>query len=270
MTRYLMMFWYIVNCLRLRTNPWRFFQLNAQYFNKKKGIYSKYDINRLIPIRWRLGQYLDNEAYFPAEFPVFLKPEWGQNSYGIFRADDLNELKQIRKNTANSDLTYLVQEAARESREFEVFYIRDAANPHEAAVLSVTEVKNSKESQYPINGVHNIFSSYIDRTPQFTRDELAQLWEHVSRVGHFRMARAALKADSEVELLAGNFHIVEINLFTPMPLNLLDEVTPWQEKAKFIKHAMVHLARNTAGLFKGQKEEGIFFKKLIMHYKVKS
>ena len=142
----------------------------------------------------------------------------------------MNDLQQIRKNTANSSLTYLVQEAARESREFEVFYIRDADNPGEFAVMSITEVNNSKEAKYPINGVHNIFSSYTDRSADFSGIKSRLLWKHVSKMGHFRIARVGIKADSEEDLLAGRFHIVEINLFTPMPLNLLDKNKTWQKQ----------------------------------------
>jgi hypothetical protein len=270
MTRYLMIFWFILHCLRLRVNPWRFFQLNASYFNKQKGIYSKQDINWLIPARWRLGQQFDTKSYIPKSFPVFLKPEWGQNSYGIYRADSFNDLRQIRNTTTSSELTYLVQEAAREAREFELFYIRDAESPGDFAVLTITEVKNNKENRYPINGVHNTHSGYTDYTTEFNGKKSRILWEHISKIGHFRIARVGLKADSEEDLLAGRFHIVEINLFTPMPLNLMDKNKAWLEKVGFIKKAMLHIAKNTAKVFKQSEEENIFFKKLIMHYKVKS
>ncbi len=270
MTRYLMIFWYIVHCLRLRVNPWRFFQLNARYFNRKKGIYSKQDINRLIPFRWRLSQKYDNESYMPERFPVFYKPEWGQNSHGIYRADSLEELQKLRIKTKNSGLTYLVQDAAREEREFEVFYIRNAERPREFSVLTITEVSNSKDRQYPINGVHNVYSGYADRTAEFNGVKSAQIWKHISTIGYFRMARVAIKAKSEKAMLAGRFHIVEINLFTPMPLNLLDKGIPWLEKFRFVKRAMFHMAENTGKVFKKNNEENIFFKKLIMHYRVKS
>ncbi|MCP4294276.1 MAG: hypothetical protein GY786_01575 [Proteobacteria bacterium] len=83
------------------------------------------------------------------------------------------------------------------------------------------------------------------------------------------MARVGIKANSAEALVAGRFHIVEINLFTPMPLNLLDDSKSWLEKARFIRTAMHHTAENTARAFKKNEEENIFFKKLVMHYKVK-
>lgn len=270
MTRYLMIFWYIVHCIKLRVNPWNFFQLNADYFNRKKGIYSKHDINRLIPAKWRLGQYIDNKSYFPAEFPVFLKPEWGQNSYGIHRADSLLDLKRIRKTTLTSNLTYLVQEAAQEQRELEVFYVRDADKPFNYAVLSITEVKNQKVAKFPINGVHNPYCYYRDRTPELSEEQLDKVWRHISKIGQFRMARVGLKTNSDEDLIRGRFHIVEINLFTPMPLNLLDIHVGWNEKIQFIKQAMYHIAKNTTKVLTNRNQESIFFKKVVMHYKVKS
>lgn len=270
MTRYLMIFWYVVHCLRLKVNPWRFFQLNANYFNSNKGIYSKQDINSLIPLRWKLKQQVDNQSHIPDKFPVFLKPEWGQNAYGIYRADSLQDLKRIRSRTENSKLTYLIQEAAAETREFEVFYVRDAEKPTNYAVLTIAEVGNKREKQYPINGIHNVFTAYTDRTPDFNGVQSAKLWKHINMIGNFRIARICIKADSEEAITAGAFHIVEINLFTPMPLNLLDSTLPRQEKIRFIKKAMFHIAENTGKILKKKKEENIFFKKLIMHYRVKS
>ena len=265
-----MIFWFIWYCLKLGVKPWRFFQLNASYFNRRKGIYSKYDINRLIPLKWRLGQYLDNPGYLPLEFPVFLKPEWGQNSYGIYRADSLSELRSLRKKTVKTQLTYLVQEAALEPREFEIFYIRASEFPEQPAVLSITEVSNSEKKRFPINGVLNVYCSYRDRTAEFSAEMLLKLWEHIGCMGQFRIARVGLKTTSIQKLLEGEFHIVEINLFTPMPLNLLDRSKTWQEKALFIRDAMHHLSRITGQIPVLKRETGIFFKKLMMHYKVKS
>ncbi len=46
--------WY---CLKIRTNPWAFFQIHAHFFDVKKGIFSKYDIEQSIPNKWRLKSY---------------------------------------------------------------------------------------------------------------------------------------------------------------------------------------------------------------------
>lgn len=97
MLRSLLVFWFIFYSLRYRTKPWNFFQLNHTYFNKGKNIFSKMDLDRHIPYQWGLKQYLDDGKIVP-EFPVFVKPEWGQNSHGVGVALDINELNALRRN----------------------------------------------------------------------------------------------------------------------------------------------------------------------------
>ena len=264
------MFWYIAYCLKFKVDPWSFFQLNADYFNKKKGVYSKLEINYLIPLQWRLNQRVHDGVTPPQKYPVFLKPEWGQNSYGIYRADSRQEFEVIQAQIANKEITYVLQEAADQSREFEVYYVRQAEQPELFAALTITEVKNGEEKRYPINGKNNIHTSYQDITRGFLDDETQIVWNHVKRIGNFRMARVCIKADSKADLLEGKFRIVEINLFTPMPLNLLDTESPWVEKARFIKADMLFLAENTKVISATQERKNIFFRKLAMHYKVKS
>ena len=95
MMRVALVFWCIVYSLRCRVAPWHFFQLNSGYFNSTKSIFSKLDMDRFIPERWRLQQLEDDGDTAP-EFPVFLKPEWGQNAHGIFfirNGDELDEAK---------------------------------------------------------------------------------------------------------------------------------------------------------------------------------
>ena len=268
--KFWMMLWYILYCIKFRIEPWKFFQLNADYFNNKIGLYSKQDINQLIPFRWRLKQLVHDGVTTPQQYPVFLKPEWGQNSYGIYRVDCLQEFKHIQEEIAGKELTYLLQDAANEQREFEIYYIRQSEKPDMYAVLSITEVENSREENYPINGVYNIYTSYRDLTHRFINGETKTVWDHLKKIGNFRMARVCVKADSKASLLKGNFHIVEINLFTPMPLNLLDTAKPWGEKISFIRAGMFFLAENTKAISTSQEKKSIFLRKLAMHYKVKS
>lgn len=244
--------------------------MNADYFNNEKGIYSKLEINQLIPFRWHLRQLVHNGIYVPEKYPVFFKPEWGQNSYGIYRADSLEDFKDIQEKIKQKDLTYLLQEAAHENREFEVYYIRRADKPDAYSTLTVTEVKNSFENEYPINGVNNIHTTYTDLTQSFLGIGAQIIWNHVKTIGNFRMARVCIKANSEADLLKGQFHIVEINLFTPMPLNLLDPRVSWDSKQQFIKEGMFFLAENAKAISVSQERKNVFLRKLAMHYKVKS
>jgi len=224
----------------------------------------------LIPFQWRLKQRIHDGTPSPQQYPVFLKPEWGQNSYGIYRADSQQEFGVIQEQIADKEFTYVVQEAAEQSREFEIYYIRRAEKPDMFAMLSITEVENKHEKKHPINGINNIHTSYRDLTQSFLDNETQIVWDQVKKIGNFRMARVCIKADSEADLLLGNFHIVEINLFTPMPLNLLDPEILWVEKARFIKTGMFFLAENTKAISAKQERKNIFLKKLSMHYKVKS
>ena len=270
MIRFLLIFWFIVSCIRLRAAPWNFFQLNAQYFNQKKGIFSKLDTDQFIPDRWRLPQFLEDGKTIPNNFPVFIKPEWGQNSHGIQRADSLEHFQQTCERIATKDIAYIVQEAAKEQREFEVFYIRSPPNNHIYSFLSITEVRNSTKESLPINGIHNANTIYTDFTPEFTSGEIDKLWEYLNDIGTFRLARVGLRANSKEELLAGLFHIIEINLFLPMPLRLLDAKIARKSKLQFVRQCMFCAAQAVKAIPKEQKRQPIFFNKLIAHYKVKS
>jgi hypothetical protein len=41
-----------------------------------------------IPKKWRLKQDYFDKNNLPETFPVFLKPEWGQNSNGIIKINN--------------------------------------------------------------------------------------------------------------------------------------------------------------------------------------
>jgi len=269
MIRYIIIFWYIFYCVRIWVAPWKFFQLNADYFNRKKGIFSKQDINNLIPFQWRLNQYVTDKKTPPKTYPAFIKPEWGQNSYGIFRADNIKNFREISNHIQHSQLNYLIQEAAKEGREFEIFYIRDASRLWNYKTMTITEVINTSGERHPVNSVHNTYTNYVDLTEKFTKDQQNSIWRLLSRIGNFKIARVAIKSNSIKNLINGEFHIVEINLFAPMPINLLDPAVTLPAKLSFIRKSMLSLAKCTKAISKRQKRQNIFFRKLIMHYKVK-
>ncbi len=270
MLRILLVFWLIVSCLRKRVNPAWFFQLNAGYFNGEKGYYSKQELNHLIPPEWQLKQEELCAASRVEKFPVFLKPEWGQNSHGIYRVDHPDDFLRLGKILSESKIPYLLQEAANELREFEIFYIRDTIRPDKFTTMTITEVKNKSAEKLPINGVLNSDSVYIDKTTEFTREELQQIWKLIDRLGNFWISRIGLKSDSEKDMLSGNFHIVEINLFTPMPLNLLDTTILFKKKHAFIRNSMDYLAQCCRLASLRDSRESIFFRKLKMHQQVKT
>ncbi len=262
MIRILLVSSYIVSCIRLGVMPWRYFQLNAGYFNKSKGIYSKQDINDLIPDKWRLNQQIDSHDFQPDSYPVFVKPEWGQNSKGIQRADNFAELEGIRAQRSRAPVHYLIQDAAKGKIEFEIFVIPSASSPDQYAMLSVTQVINHSADPFPINGIYNQQTEYLDITPQLTNENMDALWGYIKTIGGFRISRFGVRADSIESLLAGEFKVIEINLFVPMPLVLLSYNTATTRKLNLAIQCTWLLARITKTIPNQQNEPLIFLKKL--------
>jgi hypothetical protein len=280
---------YIVFCTLLRVGPWRYFQLNAGYFNRNKGIFSKLDIDQLIPPEWRLEQWVDHSGIRPMHYPVFLKPEWGQNSKGIQRADNLEEFEQLRLLKPNSNVQYLVQQGAKQSIEFEIFLIpsplntsplntsslntshfnSDTSQDSEVGVISVTQVSNTSTEIHPINGIYNSSTEYKDISSQLSTEQKQHIYYQLRTVGNFNIARYGIRSNSIAELLQGNFSIIEINLFFPMPLILLSNNVSLSQKWSFIVRNMWLLAQVTKAMNKEQPFKDIFFKKMEFFSRVK-
>ncbi len=263
---------YIIFCTLLRVGPWRYFQLNAGYFNRNKGIFSKLDIDQLIPTQWRLAQWVDHADIKPLHYPVFLKPEWGQNSKGIQRADNLAEFEKLRLLKPKSNVQYLVQQGAKQGIEFEIFLIPPANNTSaikNKGCLSITQVTNSSSESYPINGIYNAATEYLDISEQFSSKQRQRLYDRLRTVGQFNIARYGLRANSTNDLLKGDFSIIEINLFFPMPLMLLSKNVSLLKKWRFIISNMWLLAQVTKSMPKDQPYKDIFFKKMEFFSHVK-
>ena len=261
-TRSLLVLTYIWHCIRLAARPWKFFQLNAGYFNNAKGIFSKLDMDQRIPSQWKLAQYRDNGQVIPESFPVFLKPEWGQNSAGVVRADSLEALQENRASRKGDDQPYLIQESAQGSREFEVYLILSDESKDRFATLSITEVTNTSGDELPVNGIYNKQTYYQDISGSFSSDQLQQLWSHLKQVGQFRTARFGIRADSLNDLASGQFKIFEINLFLPMPLVLVSNNVSRLEKLRLVYRLTRQLAAVTRTLPEQRKTHSIFFRKL--------
>ena len=260
----LMVITYIINCLKICTNPCKYFQLNSPYFNGKKGIFSKIEMDRFIPSEWKLDQQYDDGSYSPAAYPVFVKPEWGQRAQGVFRADNRESLEQIRQSIAKSSdrIKYLIQQGANEQKEFEIFSILDASNKNNYAVLTITEAVNLKEAS-PVNNIYNSNTSYKDVTDQFSFEKKQQLWSLMGKIGHFSISRITVCANSIDEMLKGKFHVIEINLFTPLPLNVLDPKYNTKEIWRMIKKYMLLLAGITKHRDKKLEEKPVFTKIIL-------
>jgi hypothetical protein len=262
--------WYLWACIRYRVIPWNYFQLNSTHFNNSKKIFSKLDIDALIPAPLRLEQYYYNQNKPPKHYPVFIKPEWGQNSKGIIRVNNAIEYQDFKDTIDTSDMPFIVQNAAPETKEFEIYYLRcPNNNSDDYSFLSITEVTNRCKNLNPINSIHNPCTGYVDITQSFSNDELQTIWFLVRTIGGFRMARIGLKANNIKKILQGDFHIVEINLFLPMPLVLLAHNIDLYEKIKITKTTMLLAAKLVKTIPQNETDKPIFFQKMKAHYKVK-
>ena len=253
---------YILFCIRVGTKPCKYFQLNSERFDRDEGIFSKLAIDQSIPERWRLDQRPDDPDYQPTVWPVFVKPEWGQNAAGIRRADDLQQLEEIRRDNAKSGIRYLLQQGATEKREFEIFSIRQHDDKGKPAVLTVTEAVNESETN-PINSIYNPATRYVEITEMFNEEQLATLWRYANDMGRFNISRASVRANTLEDLVAGKFHVIEVNLFLPMPINLLDQrYSPRQIFSK-VRSYMLSLARLTRTRDKSLPEKPVFCKIML-------
>jgi len=271
MLRSLTVFWLIIYSIRYLTKPWNFFQLNADYFNSAKNIFSKLEINSNIPERWRLSEVIDDGKTVP-NFPVYVKPEWGQNSHGVGVARDLEELEELRlknRQRYHGEVNFILQDAATGKREFEIFFIRDSADIENYAILSLTETVNISGQQLVVNGINNKDSNYLDRSGALAKEDYLRLWSFIKTIGFFRIGRVGVKADSLEQMLVGRFQVIEINIFLPMPLVLLDDNLGFGWKHKFIRKGMKAAARLSEVYELPGTRSPIFFRKLAAHYKVK-
>lgn len=262
---------YIACCLRVGAAPWKFFQLNARYFSNDQGIFSKLSIDALIPERWRLYQIPDDGLVSPDRYPVFVKPEWGQNALGIQRADSFQELQKIRQSLhqQDSEKKYILQEGAPGAREFEIFSIDVSKHDGQHDVVTVTEAVNETEA-FPINSKYNSNTRYVDISNRFSKGDISLLAQYLDNVGDFAISRMSVRADTLEELVAGKFHVIEVNLFLPMPINLLDDTFSWSTRLKFIGRAMMSLALATKAIKRVDKPPAIFTRMMLYGRQKKS
>jgi len=253
---------YILCCARIATAPWRYWQLNARYFSAEEGIFSKLSTDALIPDRWRLHQVIDADNLKPANYPVFLKPEWGQNAHGIHRADNFPQLVSLRNRVEHKAQRYLMQEAAPGHREFEIFSIDANRSDGVHDIFTVTEAINSSE-RFPINSKYNRSTRYSDITAEFSPAQQIRIAGYLSQIGKFGISRMSVRADTLQDLIAGDFRVIEINLFLPMPINLLDNNYTWQQQWRFIRKAMMSLAQATKLIRRSGRREPIFAKMML-------
>lgn len=265
-----LVFTYILYCIRFGVAPWRYFQLNAPYFNQQRNLFSKLDVDKRIPKQWLLEQFMDLGHREPTQYPVFIKPEWGQNSQGVERIDNSWQLDRLRAQRTARHPFYLIQQAALGKREFELFMIPHQDNLQQYSLLSVTETCNRGPEELPVNGIYNKDTYYQDCSSRLTAEQLAKIWGYLKQMGDYRIARYGVRADSLEALIAGRFQVVEINIYVPMPLLLLVDEVKLSKKLSFIRKAMKQLVLVTQTIPAAQQKKSVFFKKLSISKRLKS
>lgn len=247
---------YIISCIIVRTKPCKYFQLNANWFNQDKGIFSKLDLNFLFPDKWRLDTDILDDQCDPKHYPVWLKPEWGENAEGVHCARNASEFQQLKRMILRSKRPYLVQQSATGKREFELFSVWDSPRSTSPAAFSITEVKNSEH--HPVNGIHNPQTSYCDLTPQLDSDQQSRILGSMQAIGRPPISRLCVRADAIDDVIAGHFQIIEINLFTPMPIHLLDSRYTNRECWTMIRKMMMTLAMATRNRDRSNAEKPVY------------
>jgi len=117
--------------------------------------------------------------------------------------------------------------------------------------------------RYPINSIHNKLTEYHDKTAEFSDEQLAVLSGFIQQIGNFAITRVSARADSNEALLRGEFKIIEINLFIPMPINLLDSQYTWGQRMRFIIKAMTALAHATRAIQPVRQPPAIFTRMML-------
>ena len=250
---------YMLDCCLIGTKPCKYFQLNSPYFNNSKGIFSKLELDQLVPNKWRLHQVYDDGYTIPHKFPVFLKPEWGQNAGGIIKVSTREELVLARKSIKSSRISYLIQECASYAREFEIFFLADYKDRTRPSVFSVTEVLNNREEN-PVNSIHNPDTHYVDVTSRFSEEQKQTLSGYIGQIGSFSISRLSVRTADIKSLLNGKFQVIELNLFTPMPIHMLDPKYSYWDLWIMIREYMMLLARLTKIRDKTLEEKPVFTK----------
>jgi D-alanine-D-alanine ligase-like ATP-grasp enzyme len=271
MIRYALIFHCIISCIKLRVAPWKFFQLNREFFCEKKGMYSKKHLNEIIPKKWQLKflPAINEKDIKKLHFPVFAKPEWGQNANGIIRIDSGLDIPQAQEKISQSKIDYIIQEAATEEKEFDIFYIRSAENYKNYDLLTIAQLESNTQESFPIHSAYNKNSIFKDISSKFSTEEKKILWNFMEEIAQFYIARIGIKAESKAHLLDGKFKVIEINLFTPMPVNLLDKSLSKKQIQKFIQESMYSLAKNIKNIEEQNISKNIFWKKCKKHYQLK-
>lgn len=257
--------------LRQGVNPYLFFQIHTRYFNLEKWYFSKYEIEKDIPNKWKLESiYIEKkttkeEILKNFNFPLFWKPEWWQNSHGITYIKDSTDLITFIQKTKDKKIQYLVQKSSIYLNEYEICFSKDPDNISEVIIHSIVQSVNVPWTF--ISWIH-AKTQYIEVMVNYSQEEINQLKTYILEVGDFTLWRIGLKANSCEEMIDWKFQIFEINIFIPLPLKLLANNISIEEKEDFLRYWTLTLSQLTKIRKKTPYIE-IFLRQIILHYKIK-
>ena len=273
MLRFKIILYFIYFCFLNWVWPWRFSQLNKKYFNTKRSIFSKYEIEKNIPNKWKLNSIFLNSKDSLEEqkntilsnfsFPIFLKPEWWQNSHWIFLVKKEYQIEEFLKKIRESSINYLIQQWSLLNNEYEILYTK---NNDEIFLHSITESLNNN-SKLCISWIHNN-TKYKDLINKFNLKEKNIIKKFIYKVWDFNVGRIWIKANNVEDIIKWKFKIFEINIFLPMMLSILDNNTDKNKKTKNLKKyikSLIFILKNLPIKW----DKSIFFRQMLKHYTLK-
>jgi len=257
--------YFIYYSLKKWVNPYMFFQNHVDQFNWKKWIFSKYEIEKKIPKKWKLRSEYYSQQYEVNirdnyNFPFFLKPEWGQNSKWIYAIQNVWDFQNFSQKILKWNVNYIVQEWVI-WKEFEISFTR---NNQDITIWSLVESVNT---QWELIHCKNCYTEYIERIYELSQTDIESLKSMVQEIEPYSFARIWLKAESLRHIIDWKLKIFEINIFVPLPLFLLAENIRKPEKNVFLKRYLQELVCITKNRKKLSYEE-VFLKKTYMHFKL--
>ena len=220
--------------------------LNYKYLEIKKGIYSKHKLNQIIPNTIKLNsQTLTNFKINPKiNYPIILKPDWGESSLSIFKINNSEELNKIIKEKNIIITNYFIQEFDNTAIEYDILFIKNIQT-NKLEISEITTV--STQNKDKITGIYNN-SIYQTITKQFTPLELIQIKNNLNWLNtKFNVGKITLKANSKQDLLKNLVKVIEINILFPLPNSIHTKANTKQKKQLINNHLekIIKLSKQT-------------------------
>jgi len=247
--KFWMICYFLQACSRYKIMPHRYFLLNIAHLDRDSKTYSKYKLNLKIPKSWQLKTFLfeardsENMAFknikASFKYPLFLKPEYGYRSIGVYYVVSDQELKNVLQKIKKYTGNYLCQTAANKKHEYDLMYV----HTHDQTDEEFFACSRCCTPEGVINGV-TFGTTYKNEIPKLSNQQQQQIKNHLKKIGDFGMSRISVAADSLEDVVAGKFFVIEINLLTPFPLHILDKNEHRSLKKQELKRFSVAIAKS--------------------------